>query len=128
MDNKNLNVSYCNFQLKDNENFFENLIKIKILQKHRFPAPPMIPPPPMPNSWMNDDDFPRFDQQPPSSKPIQQQLPQQRQQQQQNLEDPAKRKPLPPPPLMSLKVDKSPASGDKNEPVLPKILEGELID
>lgn len=113
---------------------------------HRFPPPPMLPPPGLPpnipNSWMNDDDFPRFDQQPPSSKPIQQQLPIP-----QNPEDPAKKKHAPlgkdltylnptfsnklilvPPPLMSLKIDKPINNlGDKGgEPILPKILEDAL--
>lgn len=99
---------------------------------HRFPPPPMLPPPGLPppnisNSWMNDDDFPRFDQQPPASKPIQQQLP--LQPSNPIPEDPAKKK-LPPPPLMSLKIDKPPNNNnnnaDKSEPVLPKILEDAL--
>lgn len=85
---------------------------------HRFPPPPMLPPPNLPsipNSWMNDDDFPRFDQQPPIQ-PTQQQ-------QQSQPEDPAKKKL--PPPLMSLKIDK-PGSNEKTELVLPKALEDAL--
>lgn len=91
----------------------------------RFPPPPLLPPPGLmpPNaSWMNDDDFPRFDQQPPNSKPIQPPM-------QMNQEDPAKKKPLPPPPLMSLKIDKPNPNADNNkssEPILPKILEDAL--
>lgn len=83
---------------------------------HRFPPPPMLPPPNLPNipnSWMNDDDFPRFDQQPPIQPP----------QQQTQGEDPGKKKL--PPPLMSLKIDK-PGSGEKAELVLPKALEDAL--
>lgn len=83
---------------------------------HRFPPPPMLPPPSLPtipNSWMNDDDFPRFDQQPPTQPP----------QQQNQSEDPAKKKL--PPPLMSLKIDK-PGSNEKAELVLPKALEDAL--
>lgn len=86
---------------------------------HRFPPPPMLPPPNLPtipNSWMNDDDFPRFDQQPPIQ-------PAQQQQQQSQPEDPAKKKL--PPPLMSLKIDK-PGSNEKAELVLPKALEDAL--
>lgn len=94
---------------------------------HRFPPPPLLPPPGMPpmnaNSWMNDDDFPRFDQQPPSSKPIQQQM-------QAIPDDPAKKMMNKlPPPLMSLKIDKPNANADNtksSEPVLPKILEDAL--
>lgn len=85
---------------------------------HRFPPPPMLPPPNLPtipNSWMNDDDFPRFDQQPPIQ-PTQQQ-------QQNQAEDPAKKKL--PPPLMSLKIDK-PGSNEKADLVLPKALEDAL--
>lgn len=93
---------------------------------HRFPPPPLLPPPGLvpssANSWMNDDDFPRFDQQPPNSKPIQQSI------QQPNSEDPAKKKLVPP--LMSLKIDKPNSNADNNnklvEPVLPKILEDAL--
>lgn len=84
---------------------------------HRFPPPPMLPPPNLPNipnSWMNDDDFPRFDQQ---------QLPIQPPQQQSQPDDPAKKKL--PPPLMSLKIDK-PGSNEKTEVVLPKALEDAL--
>lgn len=86
---------------------------------HRFPPPPMLPPPNLPNipnSWMNDDDFPRFDQQPPIQ-------PTSQQQQQNQGEDPAKKKL--PPPLMSLKIDK-PGSTEKVELVLPKALEDAL--
>lgn len=74
----------------------------------------MLPPPNLPNipnSWMNDDDFPRFDQQPP----IQQQQP--------NPGDDPKK--LAPPPLMSLKIDK-PGLNEKAELVLPKALEDAL--
>ena len=86
---------------------------------HRFPPPPMLPPPNLPtipNSWMNDDDFPRFDQQPPIQ-------PTPQQQQQNQGDDPAKKKL--PPPLMSLKIDK-PGSAEKAEVVLPKALEDAL--
>lgn len=87
---------------------------------HRFPPPPMLPPPTMPNipnSWMNDDDFPRFDQQPPI------QPPQQQKSQQNQAEDPALKKL--PPPLMSLKIDK-PGNNEKTDLVLPKALEDAL--
>lgn len=106
---------------------------------HRFPPPPMLPPPSLPpnisNSWMNDDDFPRFDQQPTSKPIIQQQQQQQPSQQQQmpsstNNDDPAKKKMPPPPsimPLMSLKIDRpTNASNEKSELVLPKALEDVL--
>lgn len=77
----------------------------------------MLQPPPImpniPNSWMNDDDFPRFDQQPI-------QPPQQTQQP--NQSDDKKKLP---PPLMSLKIDK-PGSGEKVDLVLPKALEDAL--
>lgn len=85
----------------------------------------MLPPPNLPsipNSWMNDDDFPRFDQQPPIQPPPQQQS---------QSEDPGMKKLPPPlmskllPPLMSLKIDK-PGSGEKAELVLPKALEDAL--
>ena len=81
----------------------------------------MLPPPNLPNipnSWMNDDDFPRFDQQPP----IVQSTPQQQQQQQPSSTDDKKKLP---PPLMSLKIDK-PGSNEKTELVLPKALEDAL--
>lgn len=84
---------------------------------HRFPPPPMLPPPNLPNipnSWMNDDDFPRFDQQPPIQPPQQQPM---------QAEDPAKKNA--PPPLMSLKIDK-PGSNEKADLVLPKALEDAL--
>lgn len=85
---------------------------------HRYPPPPMLQPPPvmpnMPNSWMNDDDFPRFDQQPPIQPPQQSQQP--------NQSDDKKKLP---PPLMSLKIDK-PGSGEKVDLVLPKALEDAL--
>ncbi|KAG5681348.1 hypothetical protein PVAND_010792 [Polypedilum vanderplanki] len=95
-------------------------------QMHRFPPPPpMLPPPGIPasisNSWMNDDDFPRFDQQ-TASKPIMQQQPPP---QQAANEDPGKKK-LPPPPLMSLKIDKPTSGSEKSELVLPKALEDVL--
>ncbi|KAL7037747.1 hypothetical protein ACKWTF_009341 [Chironomus riparius] len=107
---------------------------MKYLQMHRFPPPPMLPPPPgIPpslssglgsNSWMNDDDYPRFDQQPPPK------IVQQTQNPIPNtpnspVEDPAKKK-LPPPPLMSLKIDKPANQAEKNELVLPKALEDVL--
>lgn len=99
---------------------------------HRFPPPPMLPPPPgIPpslssglgsNSWMNDDDYPRFDQNPPPKivQQTQQPLPPNN-----PVEDPAKKK-LPPPPLMSLKIDKPANQAEKNELVLPKALEDVL--
>lgn len=78
----------------------------------------MLPPPnvpSMPNSWMNDDDFPRFDQQMPVQPPQQQKPPQ--------AEDPAMKKL--PPPLMSLKIN-NPKHDEKAEPVLAKALEDVL--
>jgi splicing factor 3B subunit 2 len=77
----------------------------------------MLPPPNLPNipnSWMNDDDFPRFDQQPPIQPAQPNPNPN---------EDPAKKKL--PPPLMSLKIDK-PGNAEKTELVLPKALEDAL--
>lgn len=84
----------------------------------------MLPPPGIPpslaNSWMNDDDYPRFDQEPPKlAQQTQKPLPAA------NQEDPAKKK-LPPPPLMSLKIDKPANAAEKNELVLPKALEDVL--
>jgi splicing factor 3B subunit 2 len=87
---------------------------------HRFAPPTLIPPPSMPNSWMNDDDFPRFDQQSSGmSQPVlQQQIPPQ-------MEDPAKKSLPTPLPLMSLVIDK-PGVVENKDLVLPKALEDVL--